>query len=207
MPVIEDCAQAMGARWQGRTAGTLGRAGCYSFYANKIITTGEGGMVVTNDAALAERLRGVRNYGQVDEPFVHHYFGLNFKMTNVQAAIGLAQLDRIETFIEQRRAFAASLTDALRGHPWLALTPVDLPDCRSVFFSNWLVFHTPAQAAAARAALERDGVETRPFFSLMPDHEPYRSLGYQAAVCMSILIEERVEIPRKSFFHFDSMNG
>jgi perosamine synthetase len=97
LAIIEDAAEAHGAEYHGRRAGGIGTMGCFSFYANKIVTTGEGGMVVTNDSKLAERLRSLRNLSfRSDQRFMHTELGYNFRMSNLQAAIGLAQIEAIE---------------------------------------------------------------------------------------------------------------
>ena len=94
--VIEDAAEAHGARYRGRPVGALGAIGCFSFYGNKIITTGEGGMCLTNDPALAERLRLLRDHGMDPKrPYWHEIVGFNYRMTNLQAAVGVAQVKKI----------------------------------------------------------------------------------------------------------------
>jgi perosamine synthetase len=100
--VIEDAAQAHGAEWDSRRAGTFGEAGCFSFYPTKNMTTGEGGIVTTNNGAMAARMRSFRNHGQQDR-YVHSILGYNFRMTNVHAAIGLAQLKKLDKFNAARR--------------------------------------------------------------------------------------------------------
>ena len=107
LPVIEDASQATGASYKGRRVGGFGRVGCFSLYANKIITSGEGGMLVTNDEALALRMRAIRNFGQIPgQHFRHAFLGGNYKMTDVCAAIGCAQVGKIDR--TSRRAGARS---------------------------------------------------------------------------------------------------
>lgn len=105
--VIEDCAEAHGATYRGRKVGSLGDAGCFSFYANKIITTGEGGMVTLRDKRLADRARNLRGlaFGDTNK-FMHKDIGYNYRMTNLQAAVGHAQFQRIEQIISRKRAIA-----------------------------------------------------------------------------------------------------
>jgi perosamine synthetase len=126
--VIEDACQAHGATLQGHPVGSFG-TGCFSFYATKNMTTGEGGMVTTNDPLLAERLRLLRSHGQ-QEHYVHVAIGQNLRMTEMQAAIGLVQLAKLPQFTEQRIANAAYLTSCL--HESLS-TPVIRPGCQHVF--------------------------------------------------------------------------
>src|SRR3972149_2339437 len=113
--VIEDCAESHGARWRGKMTGSFGDMGCYSFYANKGITTGEGGMVVTDNEHLAERLRLLRNLAFTQPRFRHELAGFNFRMTGFQAAMGLAQLRRIEQIIEEKRRVAHAYQRHLSG--------------------------------------------------------------------------------------------
>ena len=112
--LVEDAAQAHGARHRGRMAGSIGTAGCFSFYPTKNMTTGEGGMVTTNDAELASRVRLLRQHGQV-APYDYHRLGYNARMTDIGAAMGLVQLRRLESFNAARRRNAALLTEGLRG--------------------------------------------------------------------------------------------
>ncbi len=117
--VLEDAAQAHGAEYRGRKVGSIGAAGAFSFYPTKNMTTGEGGMIVTDDRELAERARIIRDQGQVGK-YRHEYLGYNYRMTEIQAAIGLVQLERLEEFNRRRREVAAAYTEALSGIRGLA---------------------------------------------------------------------------------------
>ncbi len=112
--VIEDAAQAHGAEYKGRKVGGLGHLACFSFYSSKVITTGEGGMVTTNDDELADRLRSIRTHGQ-RKGYDTERLGHNYRMPEVQAAIGLVQLNRIENFLRSRRRNAEILSEGLSG--------------------------------------------------------------------------------------------
>ncbi len=127
--VVEDAAQAHGAVYKGRRAGALGTMGCFSFYPTKNMTTGEGGMVTTDDDGLAERLRLLRQHGQA-APYDYRNLGYNSRMTDVAAAIGLVQLGRLEGFNAARRHNAARLTEGLRG---VVVTPEVEPWAEHVF--------------------------------------------------------------------------
>src|SRR3954454_14820133 len=104
--VIEDCAESHGATVRGRMTGSFGAMGCFSFYANKVVTTGEGGMVITNDNALADRLRLLRNLAFTQPRFFHEHAGFNFRMTGLQAAMGTTQTHKIEMVIAKKRQVA-----------------------------------------------------------------------------------------------------
>ena len=183
VPVIEDCSQAAGAEYRGRRVGALARCGIFSLYANKIITSAEGGMIVTDDEELAERMRAIRNFGQrPGEHFVHAYLGGNYKTTDLHAALGRVQLQKAEAYIERRRRHRDELTRRLSGLTRLiASLPVEEPYARAVPFSYPIVFRTVALRDRAEAALHAASIETRPFFSLINDQAPYRALGYDAA--------------------------
>jgi perosamine synthetase len=164
--VIEDAAEAHGARYKGRTIGSLGRAASFSFYANKIITTGEGGMVTSNDAELARVARRLRDHAFSDERhFWHKYLGFNYRMTNLQAAIGLAQTERLDELVEIRRRNAARYTGALRKIPGLTL-PVERPWARNVYWMYGVVVEDEFGISRdeLRQRLARRGIETRTFF-------------------------------------------
>lgn len=164
--VIEDCAEAHGALYRGQKAGSLGDIGCFSFYANKIITTGEGGMLTMNDAELAAKARSLRSlaFGSKSK-FMHEDIGFSYRLTNLQAAIGCAQLNRIEGIIEKKRNIARYYQENLRGISGLQL-PVEKDYARNVYWMYHVVLHpdfgSPREAVMAR--LKDYGIETREAF-------------------------------------------
>jgi perosamine synthetase len=164
--VVEDAAEAHGARYKGRAIGSLGRAASFSFYANKIITTGEGGMITTNDDELMRVARRLRDHAFSDERhFWHKYLGFNYRMTNLQAAIGLAQTERLDALVEIRRTNAARYTAALSKIPGLTL-PVERPWARNVYWMYGLLVKDEFGISRdeLRRRLARRGIETRTFF-------------------------------------------
>lgn len=165
LAVIEDCAEAHGAMVLNRTVGSFGDMGCFSFYANKVITTGEGGMIVTNDDHLAERARLLRNLAFTRPRFRHRELGFNYRMTNVQAAIGCGQLDRIEEIIEQKRQIASWYTERLRDVSWLQL-PVEKSWARNVYWM-FCVVCCDNRRDYLEARLRNANVETRTMFCPM----------------------------------------
>jgi len=174
--VVEDAAEAHGARYRDRPVGSLGRVGIFSFYGNKVITTGEGGMVVSNDDALAAHIRQLR--GQGVDPERRYWFpviGFNYRMTNVAAAIGLAQLERIDWHIARRREVAEQYRHQLGGHAGLRLSP-ELSWARSAFWMNCAVLPDEVERDTVMARLAAAGVETRPFFYPVHTLPPYAEL-------------------------------
>lgn len=166
--VIEDCAESHGAMWKGRMTGSFGDMACYSFYANKIITTGEGGMVVTNDPALADRLRLLRNLSFGKPRFYHTVPGFNFRMTGYQAAMGLAQLKKIDEIIALKRRVAHTYNKLLAGIPGLQL-PTELLEARNVYWMYAVVVNPEFGCTRDELAaiLLEQGIETRTFFCPM----------------------------------------
>jgi perosamine synthetase len=165
LKVIEDAAESHGAEAHGRRVGGIGDMGCFSFYANKIITTGEGGMVVTNDSDLAERLRSARNLAfRRDRRFLHTEIGHNYRLTNLQAAVGIAQVERIERHIEQKRWMAREYAKRLAGLP--ITLPVERNWAKNVYWMYGLVLDDAVDFDAVEFAtrLRARGVDTRPLF-------------------------------------------
>lgn len=168
MIVIEDCAESHGATVRGRMTGTFGAMGCFSFYANKIITTGEGGMVVTNDDALAERVRLLRNLAFMTPRFHHEIAGYNFRMTGLQAALGVAQLPKIERIIGGKRRVAAAYNELLSDIPGLQL-PHEASWARNVYWMYCVVVRPEfgINRDELTRVLREDGIDTRTFFCPM----------------------------------------
>jgi perosamine synthetase len=171
--VIEDCAESHGATWRGRMTGSFGDMACFSFYANKIITTGEGGMVTTNDARLAENLRLLRNLAFGKPRFYHEVPGYNFRMTGYQAAMGLAQLEKIERFIADKRRVAHTYNRLLSGVSGLRL-PAELPGAHNVYWMYAVVVESAFGLSRDQLAskLAERGIESRTFFCPM-NQQPF----------------------------------
>jgi len=139
--IIEDVAEAHGARYKKRRCGSIGHISCFSFYANKIITTGEGGMVLTSRRELAEKCRYYKNLcfplGKKRD-YIHNDIGFNYRMTNVQGALGLAQLENIDKFIERRRKNAGLYSRLLRDIPGIQL-PVEKKYAKNVYWMYGII--------------------------------------------------------------------
>jgi perosamine synthetase len=122
--VIEDAAEAQGASYKNRMVGSLSDAATFSFFGNKIITTGEGGMVVTNNLEIAEKCRLLRNHGMTkDKRYWHEVVGYNYRLTNIQAAIGVAQMGKIDLIIQKKLSVAKEYNNLLKGVEWITLPP------------------------------------------------------------------------------------
>lgn len=161
--VIEDAAEAHGAEYEGKKIGALGTAGSYSFFGNKIITTGEGGMVVCNDSGLADRCRHLRGQGvSATKTYWHDVVGYNYRMTNIAAAIGVAQLERVYDVIATKRRIAHTYCEQLADVPGVTL-PAEMPWAKNVYWMVSVVVD-PTLREPLRDFLKDNGVETRPFF-------------------------------------------
>lgn len=160
VPLIEDAAEAHGATYRGRPVGGFGRAAMFSFTPTKNITTGEGGMVTTNDGALAAQLRLLRNHGQ-PAPGRHIMVGYNWRLTEMQAAMGTAQLAKLPEILETKQAHARRLTELLEPIPGLT-PPAVRPECGHVFMLYTLLVDRGRDEL--RTALEAERIETRLYF-------------------------------------------
>jgi perosamine synthetase len=164
--VVEDAAEAHGALYKGRKVGSLGHIACFSFYANKILTTGEGGMITTNDKAVADRARRLCNlaYGR-EQRFMHEDIGFNYRMTNLQAALGCAQFEKIEKIIAGKRRVAEHYNRRLASIVGIQL-PVERPYARNVYWMYHILLKKPlcGRRELVRQHLAECGIETRESF-------------------------------------------
>jgi perosamine synthetase len=165
--VFEDCAEAHGATYRGRTVGSLGAAGCFSFFANKILTTGEGGMVTTDDAELARRAKSLRALAfGTENKFMHVDIGFNYRMTNLQAAVGCGQMAVADDLVEKRREIARYYDKRLERYGEHVSLPVEKPWAKNVIWMYHMVLKGALadKRPAIMAALKEEGIETREGF-------------------------------------------
>lgn len=195
--IIEDAAQAHGASYQGRPSGSLGDLGCFSFFGNKAITCGQGGMVTTDDAALAGRMRHLANSGMApDRPYWHDCLGFNYRMTNIEAAIGLAQVERLDWHLARRREVAAWYRERLGTLPGVRFQRQD----PQVGHGHWMVNVRllgagPGDIAACRQALAEQGIETRVGFPPLHTLPPYLGLGTPPRPVAETVSRESLTLP------------
>lgn len=171
--VIEDCAESHGATCHGKMTGSFGDMGCFSFYANKVITTGEGGMITTNNENLAERLKLLRNLAFTHPRFRHELPGYNFRMTGYQAAMGVAQFHKIEQIISEKRRVAHTYNSYLSDIPGLKL-PFEAGWARNVYWMYAVVVTSEFGLSRNELIdqLREVGVDTRTFFCPM-NQQPF----------------------------------
>jgi len=200
LSIIEDAAEVHGAEYLAgrgtthpawRRCGSFGTLSCFSFYANKLITTGEGGMVLTDDPALAEKARSMRNLCfQAERRFHHEELGFNFRLTNLQAALGLAQLERFEEIVARKRWIGQEYNRRLAGLKGLQL-PVEEPWARNVYWMYGVVLaeETGMDATVFAQRLKQHGIETRPFFLGLHEQPVFHQRG--------LFVEERFPVTER----------
>jgi len=178
--LIEDAAEMHGQTYKGRKCGSFGDISTFSFYANKIITTGEGGMIVCNDEAIAERCRKLRNLAfEPDGPrFVHHEIGWNYRMTNLQAAIGLAHLERIDQHIRRKREIGKIYNEKLKSLPGFQLPLKSTEYAENIYWVYGLVADNENICKEIVSKLIHNQIGTRPFFWCIHEQPVFQKLGY-----------------------------
>lgn len=178
--IIEDAAHAHGARYKGKRVGSFGHISCFSFYADKNITTVEGGMALTNNEELAEKMRLLRNFGMhKHQKFQHPLLGFNYKMSDIHAAIGLAQLSKLDRYIQKKRKNIIYIKEQLKD------SNLKLPTEQSYAFNVYYVCHILADKQKEKIVnyLENNGIETRPLVTFIPEQPPYIKYSYYVNEC------------------------
>lgn len=174
--VVEDCAESLGAKYKGAPTGVLGHIGCFSFFANKVITTGEGGMCITRDGALAEKMLILRDHGMSKKrKYWHELVGFNYRMTNVQAAIGVAQMEKIDKFLASRKALSKRYRKNLSGIQGITLPP-EKEWSESIYWLYSILIDKATLGITVDDMIKRlavEGIDTRPFFSPLHLQPPY----------------------------------
>ncbi len=180
LKVIEDAAEAHGLTYKGRPCGSMGDISIFSFYPNKHVTTGEGGMVLTDDEMLAEKCRSMRNLCfKPERRFVHDELGWNYRMSNLQAALGCAQLERLDAAVQKKRRMGACYTELLSGIGGIELPTAKVPYADNIYWVYGVVLKegVPFNATEAMKMLADRGVGTRPFFFPMHEQPVFREMG------------------------------
>ncbi len=176
LKIVEDCAEAFGTRLDGKHAGTIGDVGTFSFFGNKTITTGEGGMVVCNDDELAQALRIVKGQGQSpNRRYWHERLGFNYRMTNIEGAIGLAQMERLSATLARKREIAATYRHLLEGLP-LAHQQIG-PAIEHSLWLETVLLPDGIDRTRLMADMEEASVETRPVFFCAHQLPVYEAIG------------------------------
>ena len=200
--VVEDCAEALGARYKGVLIGTFGDVGCFSFFSNKIITTGEGGMVITHNADLNDKMELLRDHGMRKERrYWHEVAGFNYRMTNLQAAIGLAQMEQLDIFIKERRDMALQYSEELRDIAGV-IPPSEMPWAKNIYWLySILVDEKLSGLSRDRLMLElrKDGIDARPLFYPLHEQPPFFTDSVEFPVT-KMLSERGLSLPSSNSF-------
>lgn len=177
--IVEDAAESTGGEYKGRLTGTIGDFGCFSFYANKIITTGEGGIVLTNNDQLANHARLLKDMAHSPKQrFLHEEIGFNYRMTNMQAALGLAQLEELDKYLETKTWMAGLYNKLLSELDGITL-PVEKPWAKNVYWMYGILLEDSLGLTRDRfmQELRERGIDTRTFFVPMNQQPALRKLG------------------------------
>lgn len=187
--VIEDAAEAHGQTWNGRACGSFGDLSIFSFYSNKHVTTGEGGMILTDSEEIAGRCRSLRNLCfQAERRFVHDELGYNFRMSNLQAAVGVAQLERLAGTVDRKRRMGKRYRELLSGMPGIQLPLASTMYADNVYWVYGVVLddERPEDAGTLMRELGRRGIGTRPFFWPMHEQPVIRRMGLNGRGCFPV---------------------
>ena len=195
IPVVEDAAESLGSYRNGRHTGTFGQMGTLSFNGNKIITTGGGGMIVTDDAELARRAKHITTTAKIPHPyeFVHDEIGYNYRMPNLNAALGCAQMEQLERFLQIKRGLADEYAAFFAGHGVQFVTEPD--GCRSNYWLNAVVLDSVEHRDRFLAQSNAAGVMTRPAWRLMSRLEMFKDCQHDGLANATWLEERLVNVP------------
>lgn len=180
LKIIEDAAEMHGQTYQGKACGSFGDISTFSFYPNKHITTGEGGMILTDDDELAEKCRSLRNLCfKPEQRFVHDELGWNLRMTNMQAALGVAQLERLDEFVQRKRQMGQLYSKLLADIPGIQLPLAQTSYAENIYWVYGIVLNDsiPFDAKDAMAQLAKLGIGSRPFFWSMHEQPVFHKMG------------------------------
>jgi perosamine synthetase len=177
--VIEDCAEAHGALYKGKKVGSIGDIGCFSMYVNKIVQTGEGGMLTMKDSVLADRARSLKclAFGK-ENKFMHQAVGFNYRMTNMQCALGVSQMKKVDAIVEKKRELAKRYNELLADIPEFQL-PIEEPYAKNVYWMYNIVLRDSLEGkrSALLSALKEKGVEAREDFIPFSSQEIFIKQG------------------------------
>lgn len=205
--VIEDACEAHGAEYRDNKVGSLGTFGCFSFFGNKIITTGEGGMLVTDQFPLVERARMLRDHGMSrKKKYWHSHIGFNYRMTNLQAALGVAQMERIDHVIERKRRNARLYNSLLNELPGIILPP-EAPWARPVYWLYTILIGKQMKIPRNRIIKElaRRGIETRPVFYSIKSLPPYHNGRHETFPVAEKISIQGLSLPSSPLLNADSI--
>lgn len=198
LKVIEDATESLGATYKNRKVGTLGDIACFSFNGNKIITTGAGGMLVTNNKSLAEKARYLTTQAK-DNPleYIHNEIGYNYRLNNIQAAMGIAQMESLKKHIACKRRIAQLYQEGLKGVMGITL-PVNAPWAKSIFWLYTILINAKAYGMNSRRLIHRlktKGIESRSLWHPLHRLKPFQSCYSYHVDVAPLLYEQALSLP------------
>lgn len=198
LKVIEDATESLGAVYKNRKVGTLGDIACFSFNGNKIITTGGGGMLVTNNKALADKARYLTTQAK-DDPveYIHNEIGYNYRLTNIQAAIGVAQMESLEKHVASKRRIAQLYREGLKDVAGITL-PANVPWAESIFWLYTILINVKAYGMNSRRLIHRlktRGIESRSLWHPLHRLKPFQFCYSYRVDVASLLYEQALSLP------------
>jgi len=196
--VIEDSAESIGAIYKKRKVGTMGSMGCFSFNGNKVITSGGGGMLTTNNSKLAEKVRYLTTQAKDDSvEYVHHQVGYNYRLTNIQAALGLAQMEQLDQYLKIKIKIASRYTQGLKNIPGLRL-PLQAPWAKSIWWLYTILIDKKVFGQGSRElmkVLHTQGIQTRPLWHPLHRLQPFEDSYAYEIIVADYLSKEALSLP------------
>lgn len=192
--IVEDCAEAHGAEWCGQKVGSFGIISCFSFFGNKVVTTGEGGMCITNNPELNDKMRIYRDHGMSKQrKYYHEVIGYNYRMTNLQAAIGTAQVERIDDILSWRKELETKYIEKLSGIKGVVMQPRNLKDRNKI---AWLVsiLVDKGKRDLLIDKLKENDIDARPFFIPLSEMDIYKQYALEC-VNSKIISKQGINLP------------
>lgn len=184
LKIIEDCAEAHGAKYENKMIGSFGEVSAFSFFANKIITTGEGGMCLMDDEQIYKKMKVLRDHGMnPDKKYWHDFVGYNYRMTNIQAALGCAQLERVQSILEKRKMMEDTYHQVFSANKHIKLLKNQDKSSQKV---NWLVCGLVTKRDQLIQFLKKNNIDTRPFFYSMSEMPIYRQYSHSCSTSQRI---------------------
>jgi perosamine synthetase len=198
LSIVEDCAEAHGAEFKGRKVGSFGDINCLSFYGNKIVTTGEGGICLTNDKKLYEKMRVLRDHGMDKKRrYWHTVVGYNYRMTNIQASIGCAQLEKIDQYIQSRSIIENQYNLILNNHP-IVITQHNFSNRKKVCWLYSVLINsklTKQSIKHIQKKLGEKGIDSRPFFAPLHKMPPYKDKKRNNLINSPVISKQGISLP------------
>ena len=195
--IVEDATETLGGTYRGTSVGTRGEVGCFSFNGNKIITSGGGGMVTTDDPERAKRMKYLSTQARDDaKEYVHESVGFNYRLTSLQAAVGLAQLEMLDEHVQRKREIAARYSAELGDVPGVTL-PAQAPWAASTYWLYTILVDRPARRTSREliADLAAEQIEARPLWAPLHEQRPYRDCEAFEVATSRWLYERAVSLP------------